>query len=443
MRSLALVLAATLTLASCTTTDAPDEPREERRPNVLIVVTDDQRTDGTLEVMPHTRKWFATNGTRYTNAFATTPLCCPSRASIFSGRYAHNHDVLKNTEPELLDQDTTIQRYLHDAGYRTAFYGKYFNAWEEERTPPNFDDWAISTHGYYGVEFGTPDGVRTVKRYSTDLIADEAMGFLRGSEGDDSKPWLLFVSTSAMHKPFTPEKRYRNAPVPEWSGNPAVRERDTSDKPDVGARQLDPAAGRRQRARQLRTLMSVDDAVARITRFLDANGETADTLAFFLSDNGISWGEHGFAGKRLPYRESVRIPLLVRWPERTDAPPVDRSLVANLDVLPTVFDAVGITAEHTLDGIGLGSEVERDRLLLEQWGNYSAGLPDWASVLTPTTQYVEYYGREDKILFRELYDLETDPWQLENLAGDRAFPRLHRQLKQLRRCEGDPCGPKA
>jgi len=441
MRLLGGLLALALAASACTADD-PDERAPQGRagpPNVLIVITDDQRVDGTLDVMPRTKRWFTDNGTRYDSAYATTPLCCPSRASIFSGLYAHNHDVLKNTEPELLDQDLTIQRYLHDAGYRTAFYGKYFNAWEVERDPPNFDDWAISTAGYYGVEFGMPDGVRKVSRYSTTFLADKALGFLEEAERDDDEPWLLFVSTSAMHKPFTPERRYRDAEVPGWESNPAVEEQDTSDKPDVGARHITPAAGLRQRARQLRTLMSVDDAVDRLTAFLDASGETEETLAIFVSDNGISWGEHGLLGKRLPYRESVQIPLLVRWPAGTEHEPVDGSLVANLDIAPTVLEAAGIEPHHEFDGVPLNGGTERDRLLLEQWGNYSKGLPDWASVLTRRSQYVEYYGSEGRTVFRELYDLTDDPWQLNNLVTDAAPPRLERELRALRRCKGGSC----
>ena len=440
MRLIGGLLTFALVLGSCTGDAARPErdPGRSGPPNVLIVVTDDQRADGTLEVMPETRRWFTQNGTSYDNAYATTPLCCPSRASIFSGLYAHNHDVLKNTEPELLDQDVTIQRYLTDAGYRTAFYGKYFNAWEVEKDPPSFDDWAISTHGYYGAEFGTPDGVRTVARYSTTFLADRTVRFLEEAEAEDDTPWLLFLSTSAMHKPFTPERRYRDAEVPRWAGNPAVGESDTSDKPDVGARRMDAAAGRRQRASQLRTLMSVDDAVARISEVLDENDETSETLAIFVSDNGISWGEHGFLGKRLPYRESVRIPLLVRWPAGTEHDPADSSLVANVDIAPTVLEAAGVEPRHEFDGVSLSSATERDRLLLEQWGNYSKGLPDWASVLTRHTQYVEYYGREGRTLFRELYDLRADPWQLTNLADDRV-PRLARRLRFLRSCAGTSC----
>ena len=441
MRLIGGLLCLTLLVTACTA-DEPGPPPERTRsgpPNVLIVITDDQRADGTLEVMPDTVRWFTGNGTRYDNAYATTPLCCPSRASIFSGLYAHNHDVLKNTEPELLDQDVTIQRYLSDAGYRTAFYGKYFNAWEVEEQPPSFDDWAISTHGYYGAEFGTPDGVRTVGRYSTGFLAARGVRFLREAEARDDTPWLLFLSTSAMHKPFTPERRYSDAEVPSWAGNPAVAETDTSDKPDVGARRMDTEAGRRQREQQLRTLMSVDDAVARISGFLDANDETDETLAIFVSDNGISWGEHGFLGKRLPYRESVRIPLLVRWPAGTRHDPSDDSLVANVDLAPTVLEAAGIEPRHEFDGVSLRSATERGRLLLEQWGNYSKGLPDWASVLTRRTQYVEYYGRSGRTVFRELYDLSKDPWQLTNLAGNGVSKTLVRGLRFLRRCTGSSC----
>ena len=439
-----------LTAAACSVGDDP-EPRPamepEGRPNVLIVLTDDQRADGTLEVMPSLRRLYGERGTTFVNAYATTPLCCPSRASIFSGRYAHNHEVLKNTQPELLDQSSTMQRYLSEAGYRTGFVGKYFNAWDLSVDPAHFDRWSITKAGYYGAEYNVDGELRSIGKYATHYMRDTAFEYLEQFETQgDEDPWLLFVSTTAVHKPEKPEPKYADADIPRWEPNPAVTEEDVSDKPPIPDRGLSPEEGAALRERQLRTLMTVDDVVAELDAKLEEMDE-GNTLAIFVSDNGHSWGEHHFTGKRLPYVESVKIPLLMRWPARVEEGVEDDRLVANVDLLPTVLDALDLEPdlEYPLDGRSLIEGSRRNELLLEQWGNYNKGLPDWASLVTPEGQYVEYYRREGRVSFREYYDLLEDPWQLENLIGDGrpgdvpSLDKLSDRLRRYRRCAGPRC----
>ena len=219
-------------LAGCETSRrSPPEKRADERPNVLIIVTDDQRAAGTLGVMPQTRRWFARAGTTFKNAYVTTPLCCPSRASIFTGRYAHNHHVLGNRASSRLDQSTTLQHALQDAGYFTAIAGKYLNSWPVTKDPPDFDRWAVFPKGYHDLEVNLDGSVWPLAAYSTDIVKRASVRFLKEAEQQDDRPWYLYVAPTAPHPPFEPEARYRRAPVPPPRLDPAMREQDATDKP--------------------------------------------------------------------------------------------------------------------------------------------------------------------------------------------------------------------
>jgi arylsulfatase A-like enzyme len=423
-----------------------------------VFVTDDQRADGTLDAMPKTRSWFEEGGTRFHNAFATTTLCCPGRASIFTGRYAHNHGIRTNGGWDLiqqLDQRSTLQRYLKDAGYRTALVGKYFYSWNRSVPPPFVDDWALTGGGYHNAHFVVNGRGQTVP-YSTDFVADQAVGFLEAFDTNDGQPWFLYVGTNAPHMEANPEAVYAASSVPSWEGNPAVFEADQGDKPpwvrtytskygDTFEQVLE------VRREQLRTLMSVDDLVGGVFETLQRLGEDRDTLAFFLSDNGYMWGEHGLGtDKRFPYTEAVEIPFLMRWPGHIPAGVVDHRMVANIDVLPTVLQATGLSADPAfpVDGHSLLLPRRRERLLLEYWRSPDGGPPGWASIGDDTFQYIEWYSDDaTTVTFREYYKLVADPWQLQNLLGD-ADPAndpnvaaLSALLAQHRDCVGPPCSP--
>ena len=446
-----LAVAATLVIAMLipgAMAQVPPEPAP--KPNVLVIVTDDQRRE-TMGVMPATRRLFRKEGTTFTNAFATTPLCCPARASIMSGRYAHNHGIQTQRQGEAfeLEQSKTIQRELKLAGYRTGIYGKYLNGWDLTSSPTYFDDWAIFSHvqpdGYYGGNWNENGSIRRVRRYTTNFMRAKTLAFLRNAETTDRQPWYLYLAHPAPHAPFDPGDRYHDAPVTLWDGNPAVFEADRSDKPAwVTARSEGIGIGRHLRRRQLRSLMSVDDMIERIVTELDALGEDQNTLAFFISDNGFMWGEHGLTQKRFPYGPSVRVPLYARWPKGLAGGIVDERLVANIDIAPTVFEAAGITPEYEPDGKSLLSTTARERLLLEFWHNRGL-LPTWASTIADGFQYIEYYSDEGLPLDSEYYDLTVDPWQLENLLGDADsgndpnVPMHSLQLSFDRSCEGQEC----
>ena len=419
------------------------------RPNVLILVTDDQRVD-TFGPMPATRAWFERGGTRFPNTFATTPLCCPSRASIMSGRYSHNHDVETNRSAALFDERGSLQRYLQEDGYQTAMAGKFLNGWTGN--PLFFDRWAtyLDPIHYYGSKANVNGRSVSVKGYETDFVAAQATSMLRGFEASDAEPWYLYVAPFAPHDPYEPERANRRARVGGWPGNPAARERDRTDKPSwvmSKRRQTTLEEGREIRASQLRTLLSVDDLVRRLTRTLAALGEEQDTLAFFISDNGKHWGEHGLGGKQDPYTHSVRIPMYMRWPGQVPGGVEDPRLALNVDVAATVLDATGASAdsEHPLDGRSLLRSWDRDHVYSEnKFGGQ--GFPSWSTVRTHTDQYIEWYDEDlETISFREYYDLTSDPWQLTNLLGDsdptndpspERLGELSLLIARDRRCEG-------
>ena len=452
LAALALVAAA---LAGCT-------DRRDPQPNVLVVVTDDQRAEA-LAGMRFTSRWFRRLGVVYESAYVTTPLCCPSRASILTGRYAHNHRVRGNGGAGKLDGDTTLPRYLEEVGYRTAIAGKYLTNWDLEERPPGFDHWLVFNHGYESANFGSDTGVESITRYSTDVVADAAVRFLRDFEEADSDPWFLYVAPMAPHPPFTPAPRYEAADVAVPAGARIVAERSMSDKPRfLATRELGEAVppplrgsarilhkGRIVRALQLRTLMSVDDMLERLVRTMRTLDEASSTLVVFTSDNGYLWGEHRSLGKRVPYEPSIRVPLAVRFPADV-APPGDASerLVLNVDIAPTVAELAGV--EHLrapMDGESLLSRGDRRAAFIEHWMRGS-DIPDWRSIRTRRHKLVEYLDAHGRVLFREFYDLRADPDELRNLLGDRddrndpapaLIGRLSRRAERLDRCFGRGC----
>jgi len=199
--------------------------------------------------------------------------------SVFSGRHAHNHGVLDNGHPYNLDQSTTVQRYLKQAGYRTGLFGKYLNAWNVGDNPPHFEEWLLEDPVVYNDGTYNDNGTaRTIAGYSTTVIKNRALAFL-DKAATDSRPWFAFVAPKASHEPNTPDARYADTPVPDWNGRPSVPEADRSDKPayiqNATATLADAQALRR---RQLRTLLPMDDAVQEIHDRLAALGQLDNTL---------------------------------------------------------------------------------------------------------------------------------------------------------------------
>lgn len=427
---------------------ATSEKRE--RPNVLIIFTDDQREG--LEVMPNTRRWFGEGGREFSNAYTTVPVCCPSRAGLFTGRYIHNHGVTTNSGVDNLDPEITLQRYLQDAGYRTAMFGKYMNGWEE--APPHFDFWGTRTgrDRYSGAEWNVQGKRQPIEQYSTDYVADSSVDFLTSAdEKDDSQPWFLYIAPDAPHAPSEAAAKYANAKVPEWDVDSEVFQPDPRGHYTTKfARTLIGfEEGDATRTKMYRALMSVDDLVGDVSGALEELDED-NTIAFYMSDNGYMWGEHGLSEKTQPYTESIKVPFYVRWPGEVESGETDDRLVGNIDIAPTALDAAGVggDAAAAMDGHSILEESwSRDRFLAEHEDDpKSATTPTWASLRTNEYQYIEYYENDGKtIAFREYYDLSADPQQMTNLLADGIADNdpdvkaLSKQLVADRECAGSDC----
>jgi arylsulfatase A-like enzyme len=384
----------------------------------------------------------------FTDAHATTPKCCPSRASFFTGLYAHNHGVISNAKGRFLPQKRTVQRRLQRRGYRTAIFGKYLNAWPVEVNPPFFDEWAISNGGFENTFWNMGGRVGTKRRYSTDIVADKAVRFIRDSERrDDTQPWLMWVTPYAPHLPSTPAARHSGVRLPSFPLTPAMQETDLTDKPDFLEKardQEDRLVAARDDGR--RSLKAVDELVGRLMDALKDRDEAENTLVVFTSDNGFMLGEHGgVVGKDLPYPASTGIPLLMRWPGHFRPGRTNGKLVANIDVATTLLDAGGLDVQT--DGRSLLDRGRRNALLIESRGSYSEDraprLPAFRSLRTRHYRYTEYYrhGTFD-LMFREYYDLDTDPWELDNRAGTLSSERiaeLSQRAELYGGCKGSTC----
>jgi len=462
-------------MAACLPLGCRKGERSER-PNLVLILTDDQET-GSLAHMPVVQKRLVRRGMTFASAFATTPLCCPSRASILTGQYIHNHRVYANQPPEggaprfaqLGHEANDLAVWLQAAGYRTGIFGKYLNAYEDPRhVPPGWNDWhvAIGREGYNGFNYTLSENGRPVRYgendddYITSVLADRAVAFVRAAEKDDRRPFFIYFSTFAPHGPYVSARKDRKAfrrvtaPRP-----PSFNEADMRDKPAyMQALPLDSPLIReidRLYRRYLRSLLGVDRAVDRILDALDCGDETRDTYVFYFSDNGTLLGEHRDVGKWSPYEESIHVPLVVRGPG-VPAGSVSRKQALNLDLAPTFLAIAGARAGAPMDGRSLlpilrGSPPPdwRTDFLIENLEGLSGDPhprkmtdpPPYRGVRTERYLYVEYLDPRKGT--RELYDLNRDPYELESLhARPETQPlmrRLSARVRALQECRGDDC----
>jgi arylsulfatase A-like enzyme len=425
-------------------------PPPSGRPNVVVINTDDMRADF-APYLPKIRQWLFDGGTNFRNGYVSTPSCCPSRASLMSGRYVHNNGQYQQ-QTLGFDLDLTIQRYLHDAGYLTGHAGKFLHWLDLGTEAPHFDRWTYFKGGYENVYMNFDGTVRRSQGYSTTIVFDRAIEYLNDFEGrDDARPFYLHLAPIAPHDPYVAEQRYAGAAVPAHQPDPSYMEADKSDKPPF-VRNQNPTVASVQATRtaMIRTLYSVDDGVDRLMRQLQAAGELANTLVIFTSDNGYLLGEHRATSKFLPYRKAVEVPFLVRWPGRVAAGAVDDRLVTHVDIAPTILAATGVTQSHvTLDGRNFLSGYARQRALTEYWTdpNNNKNIPGWASIRTAAYQYTEYYdiANPATVSFREYYNLAADPYELVNLladgnpSNDPDTAPLAQTLRAARQCVGGAC----
>src|SRR6185295_15787103 len=306
-------------------------------PNIILILTDDQDL-GSLEHMPRTRNLLGRQGMTFIQHVVPLSLCCPSRASILTGLYPHNHKVYTNFPPdggyerfdELGHEEKTLATALQAAGYRTALIGKYLNGYagDEHPTyvPPGWDEWASPVQGspYSAYRYTLNEKSTLVKygsgpeAYMTDVLAGKATAFVR-SAAEKGQPFFLYFATYAPHKPSTPARRHAGLfPDLKAPRTPSFNEGDTRDKP-ARLRRLQPLDAHQIATidalyrKQMQSLQAVDEAAAALVKALQETGQLANTFIVFTSDNGFHMGQHRLQpGKYTPYETDVHVPLLVR-----------------------------------------------------------------------------------------------------------------------------------
>lgn len=388
------------------------------RPNILVIITDDQRLDTIKDIMPRTQARIFDEGVTFTNAFATTPLCNPSRASMLTGMYASHHGVRNN---DLSLQLPTFVERLHATGYYTGQIGKYLNTWDA--TPrEEYDYWiGMPAEGsYYNPSLNINGAWKNHQGYLTYLLRDYAVDFLKKAAARPGQPFFLFFNPKTPHDPFQVAPGDENL-FPELLPfrPPSYNEADLSDKPNwlqtwprlttAAQQELD---GRYKR--HLQMLWSLDLSIDAILNELERQGKLDETAIFYISDNGFLWGEHRLVGKIHVYEPSIHIPFALRYPQQVPAGTMESQLVANIDLTPTICRLAGLPLTAEFDGYPLLPLPQqqsnwRSEILLQGWFH---GLT-YSAVRTSRYLYVEH-GNDRP----EFYDLEKDPDQLENLAND-------------------------
>lgn len=436
------------------------------RPNVVFIITDDQRWDalgiaGNPSLRTPNIDRLAAEGVYFKNYFCTTSLCSPSRASILSGLYAHGHGVVNNfTEyPENL---AAFPGVLQSVGYETAYIGKWHMGEDNDNPRPGFDYFV--THkgqgNYFDTEFNiNGQGARLVKGYYTTVVTKMAQDWLKK---DRSKPFLLMVGQKAPHSFYTPEPRFANAfdsveisypesafdledkpdwikqRLPTWHGiyGPLFEWRDSFPDSSPEAVQDFEAMIRAYWA----TLLSVDESVGEIYKTLKEMGVLNNTIFVFTSDNGLLNGEHGMVDKRTMHEPSIRIPLIVRFPGLTpsDKPVVVKKQVLTLDIAPSILELCDAPPLENIHGQSFAGLVQGDT---SDWRsawyyeyNYEKQFPytpNVRGIRTDEWKYIHYPpgdGGADKHM-AELYNIEADPDERNNLIDDPKYAAKAMELK--------------
>jgi N-acetylglucosamine-6-sulfatase len=454
-----------LTIAACTSrpqaTASPPSPLSSPavgRPDIVLIVTDDQRWD-TLRFMPTVQHELAERGTTFRNAFVVNSLCCPSRASILTGNYSHTTGVYTISPPyggfPAFDPSSTLATWLSDAGYHTGLVGKYLNHYRGTSVPPGWDEWVAFSgpYDYYGYELNSNGALEhrgsRPTDYSTTELGSEARTFIERAPPSD--PLFLYFAPFAPHAPAIPAPQYHRAlpHLPEFRP-PNYNEADVSDKPAwlrsfPALSPFEQAQVDDLRRQQLQTLLSADDAIRGIISALRATGRLENTVLMFTSDNGFAWGEHRWRNKLVPYEESIRVPLVVRY-DGARRIGKDDHLVTNIDIAPTIADWAGVSTPPT-DGRSLvplidGDDVRwRSAFLIEHLFDVRAegrktSPPTYCALRSKRFLLVRYATGET-----ELYDLKLDPYELANIADSRLSSRRQAVLGQRLRAMCSPRPP--
>jgi N-acetylglucosamine-6-sulfatase len=447
------------------------KPAKRDRPNVLVIMTDDERNDS-MNLMPNVEHTIGDHGARFENNFVSFSLCCPSRSTFLTGQYAHNHGVMGNSGPDggfhALDSSNTLAVWLQNSGYYTGEIGKYLNGYgrkKPKKVPDGWSEWHgsidPSTYNYFGYTLNDNGTLVTYNRpdqYGTDVYTDKAVDFVN-RRAPSSKPFFLWLNYLAPHTgggndddqgAVGPDCTNSARPAPRDLGKladaplpqpPNFNEADVSDKPEL-IRELpllseaDISEVKRLYECRSESLLAENDDIPRIINALQASGELNDTLVIFTSDNGYFQGEHRVKnGKSKPYEESIRVPLEMRGPHIPPGTTV-HDLAINADLAPTILDATGVKPDRIVDGRSLLPFTRRPNA----WHGRELMLETklYKGIRTERYKYIENDSGE-----KELYDLHNDPYELQNVSGDPSHAAveadLAKRLHKLRNCNGKSC----
>lgn len=459
---ISLFVAATACTPAAETKDSgPDLKLEktgnDKPMNVVFILSDDHRYDfmgftGKVPFLktPNMDK-MATEGAHIENAFVTTSLCSPSRASILTGQFSHRHQVIDN-QSLVADSSRFFPQYLQAAGYETAFFGKWHMGEHHADPRKGFDHW-VSFRGqgkYYNptLNVNGEEVAYTDSTYVTDLLTDEATDWLK--QRDPDKPFFAYLSHKGVHAEFYPAERHQGAYASNDPSYPPTMYPEKN--PDYNYEDV-PKWVKDQRyswhgvdymyhntikfdefyQRYTETLLSIDESIGKVLAQLEESGQLDNTLVFYMGDNGFSFGEHGLIDKRHAYEESIRVPLLVYGGKDVIKTPQVKQMIQNIDIGPTILDMAGLKKPKNMDGqsfypILKGETPEwRERIYYEYfWERPFPQTPTVHAVRTDKYKFIRYYGIWD---INELYDLENDPLEMNNLIRS---PEHQDLIKQLR-----------
>jgi N-acetylglucosamine-6-sulfatase len=417
---------------------APALIGQPRKRNVVFILTDDHRFD-MIGALGH--PWLRTphldrvmqRGVLFENAFVTTSLCSPSRASILTGQYVHAHGVTDNVTP-LPSGLTTFPQVLQQHGYRTALIGKWHMGGDSDEPRPGFDHWvSFRGQGTYRDPDLNVNGIRRkTPGYVTDILTEEARSFIGANA---TRPFMMYLSHKAVHAEFLPAERhkdwYNDKPIP-YPKSMANTDENYRGKPDWVRRQRNSWHGvdgmyngttnfDRFYRDYCRTLAALDDSVGAVVDALEEKKLLNDTLFIYMGDNGFQFGEHGLIDKRTMYESSIRVPMMAHCPDLFDAGRRVSGMALNLDICPTVLSAAGAPVPKTAHGRSLldlvrGAPDWRKDFVYEYfWERDYPQTPTVTGLRTDQYSYMHFHGIWD---LDELYDIRKDPGQTNNLLGD-------------------------